>query len=341
MGPFIHTRRSRIHFSKDREPSGGLSAPFPDSKIIYFVKPLKTMTPITQKLLALSEKSHKIAATLAKRPIAALMSLALVAGLAATIAGFSEPTPAPTGAPAIAATEPPPATATAAAPENTLPMARTLTSADGRKLDVTILSKSATAIQCRVGDKEVAIPLDKLSADDQAFVAGLANMPTASNKKHTVLLACKDTKEAPTDIQVNIAEVLEKIGYTVTICDDLNKYTDEEIKKFDVIWFGNKENERERFIDFIPEGKLVVYMNSSFPCDPITYNQLLTKKWSPLSEESPAYMKKPFVKYDKGIIFYSQIQIDFRNFKKNKSPCTKDPEILGKVIEEIKKRDSF
>lgn len=61
---------------------------------------------------------------------------------------------------------------------NTLPAARTLKSADGRTIDVVIVSKSATAIKAKRTDgKEFEIPLDKLSDADRAFVAGLGEAP--------------------------------------------------------------------------------------------------------------------------------------------------------------------
>ena len=58
------------------------------------------------------------------------------------------------------------------APAPTLPMERTLTTADGRKLEGTILSKDANSIQFRrttVG-KEFTLEISKLSAEDQQFV---------------------------------------------------------------------------------------------------------------------------------------------------------------------------
>jgi hypothetical protein len=78
-----------------------------------------------------------------------------------------------------------------AAPRNTLPAARTLTSADGRAMAGTILSKSDTAISFeRAADKKTfEIPLEKLSDSDKAFVAGLIDGPgkAAPGKKASVL----------------------------------------------------------------------------------------------------------------------------------------------------------
>ena len=54
-------------------------------------------------------------------------------------------------------------------------MKRTLTTADGRKLEGTILSKDVTSIQFRrtTDGKEFMLELSKLSAEDQAFIGTL------------------------------------------------------------------------------------------------------------------------------------------------------------------------
>ena len=76
---------------------------------------------------------------------------------------------------------------TTAFPTVTLPAAHTITDTSGRKLEGTILSKTETSIKFRrVSDgKEFDLPLDKLSAEDKAFVAAIPNKPA---KKITVLL---------------------------------------------------------------------------------------------------------------------------------------------------------
>lgn len=57
-----------------------------------------------------------------------------------------------------------------------VPLRRTLTSAEGKTLDVTILSKDAETIRVRkeVDGKEVDIPLKSLSKEDREFVSGLS-----------------------------------------------------------------------------------------------------------------------------------------------------------------------
>lgn len=60
----------------------------------------------------------------------------------------------------------------------TLPATRTLTSADGRTIDVVIVSKTPTSIKAKKADgKEFEISFDKLSDADKAFVAGLGEAP--------------------------------------------------------------------------------------------------------------------------------------------------------------------
>ena len=64
---------------------------------------------------------------------------------------------------------------TPVATKNKLPAVRTMTAADGRKLEGTILSKDATSIQFRrtTDGKEFTLELSKLSAEDQAFIGTL------------------------------------------------------------------------------------------------------------------------------------------------------------------------
>lgn len=111
------------------------------------------MTQISEKLLALSTTTRR-------RPIGSILSLCMVAGIAATIAGFSQE-----------------ATTTPIPVAPTLPVSRTLTAADGRKLEATITAKTATAIKGKTAaGKEFTLELSKLSAEDQAFVATTRNI---------------------------------------------------------------------------------------------------------------------------------------------------------------------
>lgn len=164
--------------------------------------------------------------------IARLLSLGLAAAIATT-AGFGQELPS---SPAVS---------------TTLPVVRTLTDTAGRKIDVTITEKTATAIKAkRVSDgKEFNFELTKLSAADQAFIAGLAAASAPPVKPRTVLLM---------DDNADLKPLLEKAGFIVTIPpteklneDDagnpiavsykyvtLSKYTDDQLKAFDLIWKG-------------------------------------------------------------------------------------------------------
>ena len=71
--------------------------------------------------------------------------------------------------------------------KNTLPALRTMTAADARKLEGTILSKDATSIQFRraTDSKEFTLELNKLSSDDQKFIAELAKGPKKNSEEKT------------------------------------------------------------------------------------------------------------------------------------------------------------
>ena len=136
-------------------------------------------TTLEERLAAASANMKLTACKAFTHPITSILSLCLVAGIAATLASFSQ-----TSEPTVAITP------TAIAPTaQTMPVARTLTSADGRTIEVTILSKSATAIKAKKADgKEFKIALDKLSDADKAFVVGLTNPDPNAVKKPTVLV---------------------------------------------------------------------------------------------------------------------------------------------------------
>ena len=87
-----------------------------------------------------------------KTKIARFILIVLAAAAATSAPGIAQETPAAT--------------------KNTLPAVRTMTAADGRKLEGTILSKDATSIQFRrtTDGKEFMLELSKLSAQDQAFI---------------------------------------------------------------------------------------------------------------------------------------------------------------------------
>lgn len=242
--------------------------------------------------------------------------------LSATTAGFSQETP------------------TTPAPANTLPVQRTLTATDGRKLDVTITEKTATAIKGKtVSGKEFDITLNKLSTEDQAFIAGLVAAPV---KKPTVLLV--EDKKRP------VLDLLEKAGFAVTnvpgeveegqekkatkdkdMRSTIGKMTDDEIKKFDVIWINNPVEYRgntitHRLIDLIPLCKIVVWRRDWF----IKREEWIKTK-SPREHELTKTI--PYVKSDKNLILFFDVIQQYNSTEKK----VEAPEFRQKAIEEATK----
>ena len=224
-------------------------------------------TTLEERLAAASANMKLTARKAFKHPITSILSLCVVAGIAATIASFSQ-----TSDPAAAVT---PAT---------LPVAHTLTSKDGRTIDVTILSKSDTAIKAaRADGKEFEIALDKLSDADKAFIAGLAAPDPKTVKKLTVLLMGLENPEA----LVEQATWLKNHGFDVTVgvmydpssgnsIDLLKKYAGEKAPneklevmnpveigdKYDILWV-NQFTDKGLGYEKGPDGKTI--KGPSFP----------------------------------------------------------------------------
>lgn len=127
-----------------------------------------------------------------------LLPLALAVAISTTIAGFSQ------------VAQPPPAAPSAPATVVSLPTDRTLTDTGGRKIEVTILDKTATGIKAELNGKTFNIALNTLTAEDQAFIAGCKTYVPPSKK---LLYVITDTL-LPAD-HTNV-ELLKTAGYTVT-----------------------------------------------------------------------------------------------------------------------------
>lgn len=288
---------------------------------------------ISENLLELSNWTRQSAARLNSRPITSILSLCMVLAIGATIAGFSQvaPTGAPTGSP------------TTAAVPTTLPVARTVTDTTGRKLEGTILSKDGTSIKFRrtSDGKEFDLTLDRLSTEDQAFIAGLVTPPV---KKPTVLLERKEK---------TVQALLEAAGFDVTILStvkrfedidgkpaataheypDLDKLTDDEIKNFDIIWvIASMETtkQKDRFLQLIPACKVVVWRRNW----KISKAKLLSNE---TTQESYTATTQEYIKSDGNVVFYNS-----ENQKWNAKDGTKDvikthSEILEQAVAEAKK----
>ena len=114
-----------------------------------------------------------------------------------------------------------PALAIAEEPTPVTPTTRTITDSGGRKIEVTIIGKSATGIKAkRTSDgKEFSVELAKLSADDQAFVGGLK--PTLSGTPETEKKTLRVLYAIPPDAAMvgdyyNV-KALTDMGYDVTL----------------------------------------------------------------------------------------------------------------------------
>ncbi len=154
-------------------------------------------------------------------------ALCVLAGLAATAITYAD-------------TSDTPVTQKAATAANVMPIARTLTAADGRTIDVVITAKTATGIKAKKADgKEFELTLDKLSDADKAFVAGLVEPPVkrprmlflsslGSEKKNQI--KWDKLKAAGFDVQV------ERTGKHDGVIASLDKMSDDDLKAYDVIW---------------------------------------------------------------------------------------------------------
>ena len=98
---------------------------------------------------------------------------------------------------------------------------RTITDSGGRKIEVTILEKSATGIKAkRTSDgKEFTVELAKLSADDQAFVGALKPAPTKNpeTEKKTIRVLYAIPPDAALVGDYYNVKNLTEMGYDVTI----------------------------------------------------------------------------------------------------------------------------
>ena len=140
-------------------------------------------TNLSEKMNHFSNTTLRDAEWLIKQTFSSILSLCLVVAISATLAGFSEPETPSNG--------------------ETMPVTHIVTDITGRKLEGTILSKDATTIQfSRASDKKkFNLELNKLSAEDQAFIEKLTVTPI---KKPRLLLM----DNSPEELRV----ILEKIS---------------------------------------------------------------------------------------------------------------------------------
>lgn len=195
-----------------------------------------------------------------------------------------------------------PATQEAAAAENVMPVKRTLTSADGRTIDVTILSKSYTAIKAaRADGKEFEIALDKLSDADKAFVAGLVDAPV---KKMKALVTGKLER---------LTTRMEKAGFEITKLNttkELQTISDQNLETFDAIVLVDDRLvpyidaiQRDRLIKLTNDEKVIAWRHY-YKTDK---RDLIKKKTAPCLFKGSGEMRdqEPFIDVQGNAIFYS------------------------------------
>ena len=255
------------------------------------------------------------------------------------------------------------ATATTA---NIMPITRTLTSADGRTIDVTILSKSATAIKAaRADGKEFEIPLNNLSGVDRAFVTALIE---PAHRQLTAFLYYDD-RYLTDKGKPSIGKMLENAGFKVTcggwgkpvdrdgikISENtilLEKLSDLELRKFDVVWINgelgwydeipqrriNEANTRQgiRLLKLLADGKLMVWRSEIKPYKPsfITGNGEVYNKKNNLAKEA----SKPYFTIEANTFFYNDSVTEYRKEDNSYFRSSTHPEILDQIMDNLKKR---
>ena len=279
---------------------------------------MKTMkTTFKEKLNTTSAAIQTQGQKAFKHPITSILSLCLVAGIAATIAGFSQ---APTE------TNEFPTPATAVSPKaGTLPTTRTLTSTDGRTIDVTILSKSPTAITAKKADgKEFEIALDKLSEADRAFVAGLVDAPVKKIKVLSIGIYGLNPKLKKAEFEITI---VKKAG--------LESISDQELESFDAILTdgpgqGVNGIQDERLIKWTHDEKIIAWSHK-YKTDK---KEFIKKKVEPFLFKGSGAMRdqEPFINVQGNAIFYSPVK---HNEKMDEELI--DENIFDQVIVELKK----
>lgn len=254
-----------------------------------------------------------------------------------------------------------------------LPIQRTLTATDGRKLDVTITDKSSTAIKGKtVAGKEFTLELTKLSAEDQAFIAGLAAPAAPPVRPRTALLmgggsivypvpqtgivkpgAEPELVSGSTDTD-ELHALLKKAGFTVTKVNketlaetqdgkpsqrtikynSLAKYTDDQLKGFDLIWVlgCGQDKTKTRLTELIPTFPGIVVWPEKW--GKMTKANLINKDQLKQSEfaKSPIYMKA-----DGNVIFYSRASIKYNTSIKRDELLERKPEMENEVIAEARR----
>ena len=270
-----------------------------------------------------SNTTPRDAEWLIKQTFSSILSLCLVVAISATIAGFSEPETPSNG--------------------ETMPVTHIVTDITGRKLEGTILSKNPNSIQfSRTSDgKKFTLELNKLSAEDQAFINKLTVAPV---KKPRLFLMANNSAELKVilekNFEVTVAQT-EKVAERNdgAPLDKMYEYpyfgdmTDNQISDFDVIWKDSvlmqiKNEERIRKIAKTFQGAFVFAK-----AGPTTRKAYFT----PLSDKERGKHDKrgtkAYIITDKNMIFFN---IDNSKYDREYGlkEIDRHPEIYGQASDE-------
>jgi hypothetical protein len=224
----------------------------------------------------------------------------------------------------------PAAAETPAVPAVTLPAERTLTSADGRQMAGSVLSKSDSGIKFRrtSDNKEFEIPLDKLSAEDRTWVDN-ATMPAP--RKLRVLVLDKENPQRYPEF-----ELFKKHGCEVVFSGndeesenrwkpaDIEKIPQEEMLKYDIIWTDKNTNNPDKLITTLKQfGGVAVVHDYRMG---MTRRKFLDDGVVTTKKHNPAY--NPYVRDSVNFVFYVSLKIKRRGIQ-NTLP---DMEAIEKMV---------
>lgn len=225
----------------------------------------------------------------------------------------------------------------AATAANVMPVGRTMTSADGRTIEVVIVAKTATGIKAKKSDgKEFEIDLGKLSDADRAFVATLVEPPVKKPKllfigghegagpKHTELIVGKLTS-AGFDVRVETSVGgKDANGIPTRTWPRIDKLSDQEIKDYDVIW--EDAGPRKRLLTLVStyQGIIVMHASSSVSLKDFLADQTGGK-----------INNTPFVAVNKNLIRYSYREVKWTSKETAVGPV--QPEFIDQAIAEVQK----
>lgn len=189
---------------------------------------------------------------------------------------------------------------------NYFPAIREITDSTGRKMQVTILSKTAESVKIRrtSDGKEFDFALDKLSEEDQQFVA------SAKAKKPKALMFLQ--MEYHKDIQTQLADAgydweqvtwtLDKTGEYHKLIWDISGIDEAKLAEYDILFYGeglgrgSEREEHEKWKGLMQTYKGVMVVR--------VFSNISAKRWLTGRGPEPQQMTK-FVETNDNIVFYN------------------------------------